>query len=166
MSITFGGPAVFVADMDAARAFYETVLGQQVLFAVENSYTAYASGFSLWQHHSAESLVLGRGADGPPTPQGRDNFEMYFETEELDDAWERVRAVCAEPLHAVREMPWGQRCFRVRDPDGHIVEVGEPMEMVVRRFLERGMPPQEVAERTMAPLEFVQAMCGCDPQPE
>lgn len=160
MSITFEGPAVFVSDMTAARTFYEQVLGQSVLFAVGDQYAAFQGGFSLWQHQSAEETVHGRKPTGAPTPQGRENFELYFETPDLPAAWERTRAACCEPIHSIREMAWGQRCFRIRDTDGHIVEVGEPMPLVIKRFLDEGMAPEAVAERTMAPIEMVRAMCG------
>jgi hypothetical protein len=56
----------------------------------------------------------------------------------------------------LREQPWGQRVFRVYDPDGHIVEIGEPMPVVIQRFLAQGMSAEEAAERTSMPLEIVQ----------
>jgi hypothetical protein len=46
--------------------------------------------------------------------------------------------------------------FRVYDPDGHIVEIGEPMPVVIHRFLAQGMSAEEAAERTSMPLEIVQ----------
>lgn len=162
MPIRFEGPAVFVSDLTASRLFYEKVLGQSVLFAVGDEYAAFEEGFSLWQHQGAAERIHGTRPTGPPEIQGRENFELYFETEDLENAWQRARATCTDPIHAVREMPWGQRCFRVRDPDGHIVEVGEPMPLVIRRFLDQGLSPEEVAKRTMAPIELVNTMCGCE----
>ena len=37
--------------------------------------------------------------------------------------------------------------IRFYDPDGHIIEVGENMAMVVRRFLAAGMTMEEVSVR-------------------
>jgi hypothetical protein len=45
------------------------------------------------------------------------------------------------------EHSWGQRAVRFRDPDGHIIEVGEDMCMVVYRFLDSGMTVAETAVR-------------------
>ena len=56
------------------------------------------------------------------------------------------------PCH---EHNWGQRCVCFYDPDRHIIEVGEPMDHVAARFLKQGMRPEQVAERTMFPLEIV-----------
>lgn len=156
MSIRFEGPAVFVSDMAAARAFYEGRLDQDVLFAVGETYTAYGSGLTLWGAAAARQMIHGTPPAEAPGPQGRDNFELYFESEDLDAAWARMDG--ARAVHPVREAPWAQRCFRVLDPDGHIVEVGEPMPLVVRRLLADGLSAEEAAERTMVPLELVKSM--------
>ena len=39
-----------------------------------------------------------------------------------------------------------------RDLDGHLIEVGEDMKMVVRRFLNTGMTMEEVSERMNVPI--------------
>ena len=44
---------------------------------------------------------------------------------------------------------------RFYDPDGHIIEVGEAMETVVKRFRDSGMTDGQVAERMDVPLEYV-----------
>lgn len=44
---------------------------------------------------------------------------------------------------------------RLYDPDKHIIEVGENIKVVCRHFLDRGMTPEEVAERMDVPLEFI-----------
>ncbi|WP_051444969.1 VOC family protein [Desulfocurvus vexinensis] len=163
--ITFEGQAVFVADMAAARAFYEQALDQQVLFEVGDQYVSYAGGLALWQLASALEAVRGEAPPSPGAPLGRDNFELYFETHDLPAAWERLARAGARPLHEMREMPWGQRCLRVQDPDGHIVEVAEPLPLVIRRFLDQGLSPEQVAERTMTTLEMVQAVAAGGAQP-
>lgn len=157
MSISFEGPAVFVADMGAARKFYENLLGLEVQFAVAEAYTAYAGGMSLWSAASASELIHGCTPAEAPGPQGRGNFELYFETDAIVEAWDIFEAAGVPIVHGVREMPWSQRCFRIQDPDGHLVEVGEPMTLVIRRLLDTGLSAQEVSDRTMAPLEMVQA---------
>ncbi|MPN40411.1 hypothetical protein SDC9_187948 [bioreactor metagenome] len=37
----------------------------------------------------------------------------------------------------------------------HIIEVGEPMESVVKRLLSEGLPVEETSKRTLMPEEFV-----------
>ena len=48
--------------------------------------------------------------------------------------------------------------MRFFDPDGHIIEVGENVKTVCRRFLDSEMSPEQVAERMDVPLKFVK---GC-----
>ena len=48
---------------------------------------------------------------------------------------------------------WGQRVIRFYDLDGHIVEVGEDMKMVIKRFLASGMTMEEVSVKMDASME-------------
>ena len=60
-----------------------------------------------------------------------------------------------EYVHPVKEHSWGQRVVRFYDPDKHIIEVGENMKTVCRRFLDSGMSLEQTAERMDVPVEFV-----------
>ena len=85
------------------------------------------------------------------------NFELYFEEKQFGEFLERLRGYDgAELIHDAREYPWGQNVIRFYDPDKHIIEVGESMASVIRRFRGQGLAPEEIAERTQHPLEFVE----------
>lgn len=58
------------------------------------------------------------------------------------------------------EHRWGQRVVRFYDPDLHIIEVGEKMGTVCRRFLDGGMTVKEVAVRMDVPADFVTSCVG------
>jgi len=153
MPIRFHSPCIFVADLERARAFYEDVLGQTPTLVLDG-YAMYPA-FALWRTDTARRHVYDETpADPPAGPMGRDNFELYFEAEALDAAWDRI-APRAGAIHPLKTQPWGQRCFRVKDPDGHIVEVAEPMETVVRRMAATGKTEQEIVAATMMPPPFV-----------
>ncbi len=157
MRISFEGPAVMVRDVAACREFYEGLLGQEVLFAVGENYVAYATKFSLWAQGCAAENIYGAAAPAAVERQGMEVFELYFETEELDAAWDKLGQT-APVVHGIREQPWGQRMFRVRDPEGNVVELGEPMPFVARRFLGQGLSPEETSQRTMLPLPLILAI--------
>ena len=53
----------------------------------------------------------------------------------------------------VTEHSWGQRVIRFYDPDGHIIEVGEDMKMVIKRFLASGMTMEEISVKMDASVE-------------
>ncbi|MCM0756821.1 VOC family protein [Desulfovibrio aminophilus] len=154
MSVRYKAPAVFVPDMAAARAFYEGVLGQTVVMDL-GVYMVFAGEFSLWQKDAAREMIFGKAGTAFSFEPG--GLELYFECPEPEAALERVRAASAPLVHGMVEQPWGQRCFRVLDPCGHLVEVAEPMFVVVRRALAEGSE-QEASRKTMMPLEYVQAV--------
>ncbi len=60
----------------------------------------------------------------------------------------------------MKEHPWGQRVVRFRDPDGHIIEVGERMTAVCRRFLDSGLTPEQTASRMDVPVDYVRERMG------
>ena len=53
------------------------------------------------------------------------------------------------------EHSWGQRVVRLYDPDKHIIEVGENLKMVCKRFINTGMTVEQVAKRMDVPIDYV-----------
>jgi catechol 2,3-dioxygenase-like lactoylglutathione lyase family enzyme len=149
----FRCPLVAVEDMAASRAFYETVLEQEVALDFGANIT-FRGGFALQTRSSWAEFIDRREED---VSRGSSDFELYFEEEEFDALLERLQAHVLDYVHLVREYPWGQRVVRFYDPDRHIVEVGESMASVVRRFVTQGLTPEETAQRTQHPLDFVRA---------
>ena len=84
------------------------------------------------------------------------NFQIYFEVENLDEIFDEMKSISGlQWVHEIKEYPWGQRDIRIYDPDKHIVEIAEDMNTVIKRFFSQGMSSEEVAKRTMFPLEVV-----------
>jgi quercetin dioxygenase-like cupin family protein len=46
--------------------------------------------------------------------------------------------------------------MRLYDPDGHVIEIGEPMDITVRRFHQQGWSVERIAEKTGMPHEFIE----------
>lgn len=158
MDITFQSAVIFVQDVDTSRHFYEGLLGQQVLMD-HGPNVGFAGGFAIWQADHARQ-IMGQQPPGEPRPLGRGNLELYFETGDIETAVARLMDADVPVVHPLREQPWGQRVIRFYDPDGHIVEIGEPMPAVVGRFLGQGLSVDEVAQRTSMPLEIVQQIAA------
>jgi uncharacterized glyoxalase superfamily protein PhnB len=51
---------------------------------------------------------------------------LYFETNQLDAAFARLKNK-VRLVHPIERQSWGQRVFRFYDPDGHVIEIGEPL---------------------------------------
>ncbi len=138
--------------MEVSRAFYEEVLGQKVGYDLGEN-VSFEGGFAIHLRSHFSGLVGIRESD---VVSGSHNAELYFEEDDLDAFLERLKGMdSVKYVHGVIEQPWGQRAIRLYDPDLHIVEVGEPMESVARRFLGRGFSVEETARRISTPEEFV-----------
>jgi catechol 2,3-dioxygenase-like lactoylglutathione lyase family enzyme len=159
MAIRYCSAVLFVKDIPASRHFYEDLLGQQVEMDL-GANVGYVGGFAIWEIGSASSMIFRRDPEGEDR-LGRNNLELYFETEDLDGAAERLSAAGVSTVHAIYEQPWGQRALRIYDPDGHIVELGEPMPFVIQRFAAQGLTREAIQERTMMPLPMIdQVLAG------
>ena len=154
MTIQFQSSVIFVKDIEASRRFYEELLGQEVLMD-HGPNVGFVGGFAIWQVDHAYQMIFERPAS-EGQQLGRGNCELYFEADDLDAMQAQLSDAGVPFVHPVREHPWGQRVFRVHDPDGHIVELGEPMPAVIQRFLAQEMSAEEVAQRTSMPPEIVQ----------
>jgi len=61
-----------------------------------------------------------------------------------------------EIIHELKEESWGQRTIRMYDPDNYIIEVAEPMEMVIKSIHETtNMSVEEISRKTQLPIESV-----------
>jgi catechol 2,3-dioxygenase-like lactoylglutathione lyase family enzyme len=153
MKIQFQSSVIFVKDIARSRQFYEGLLQQRV--AMDHGLNVgFEAGFALWQVEHARETIFG-AADGSGS-LGQRNFEIYFETDEVETVCRQVTEAGISFVHPVIEQPWGQRVFRVYDPDGHIVVLGEPMPVVISRFVSQGMSAEAIAQRTSMPLPVVQ----------
>ena len=146
---------LFVKDMEASRKFYETVLFQEVAMDLGLN-VGYKSGLALWQQDYALTVIHGRKV----TPKKGNDLEVYFESGKIDEAYASVQSYGSELVHEIREQPWGQRVFRFHDPDGFVIEIGEPMDALVRRLSREGMTEKEIVTKTTLPAEIVRAILG------
>lgn len=145
----FVSPLIVVKDMEVSKTFYKTVLSQTVTLDLGGNVAL--EGLALQVDY--QGLV---GISNLPITHRPNDHELYFEQEDFDGFLEHLEQFAdIEYLHRAKEYPWGQRVVRFYDPDGHIIEVGESMESIFRRFQKQGMSAQQIAERTMHPVDFV-----------
>lgn len=142
-------PMLVVTDIDKSVEFYNIVLGLRVVadFGANKTLTG---GLSLQTAETYREFI-----ENDNITFGGNSFEIYFEEDDFDRFLERLENCDIEYVHPVKEHSWGQRAVRFYDPDRHIIEVGENLKSVCRRFLDSGMTPEQVAERMDVPLKFV-----------
>lgn len=144
-------PMLVVTDIDKTIAFYKNVLGLQVAmdFGANKVLTG---GLALQTLDTYREFI---GTDD--ISFGGNHFEIYFEEDEFDKFANNLRNCNIQYVHPVKEHAWGQRVVRFYDPDRHIIEVGENMKTVCKRFIDSGMTPEQTAERMDVPIEYVHA---------
>lgn len=144
-------PMLVVADIERSVAFYQKVFGLRVVmdFGANKTLTG---GLVLQTAETYREFIGAREVSF-----GGNDFELYFEAEDFDQFAGKLKGCEIEYVHPVKEHSWGQRVVRFYDPDKHIIEVGEDIKVVCRRFLEGGMTPEQVAQRMDVPMKFVNA---------
>ena len=139
---------ISVSDINASRKFYQDLFGLELYqdYGINISFTC---GLSLQQEF--DWLI---GAPKETVMKRSHNMELAFETRDFDGFLEKLKEYPdIEYLGEVIEHGWGQRVVRFYDPDGHIIEVGENMKMVVERFCSTGMALEEVSVRMDVSVE-------------
>lgn len=142
-------PLLVVTDIDRSVAFYRNIFGLRVIsdFGANKTLTG---GLVLQTAETWQQFI------GDHSIQfGANNAEIYFEEDDFDQFVEKLRSCNIEYVHPIKEHSWGQRVVRIYDPDRHIIEIGENINFVCKRFLQSGMTPEQIAERMDVPLKFV-----------
>ena len=162
--ISKAGILLAVSNFETSKAFYETILEQKVEEEAEGFMVYFESGIALQAGYA--ELVAGEEVFAP-RPTGAkltmtskpNNCQVGFEVEDLEYWVAKIKAaVGIELLHDVAEYNWGQRVIRFYDYDGHIIELGECLKVVAKRFLAQGLTVEDVAERFGDSVAYVQQL--------
>ena len=155
-------PLIDVKDIQASRSFYETVMRQKLALDLGTNLSFGEDGPVFAIQLDFTGLV---GADGLSASYKGNDHELVFEEGDYDEFEEHIKQFNdIVYLHRTKEYPWGQRVMRFYDPDFHIIEVGESMESVFKKFWGQGMDIDEVAQRTGHPVDFVKRYINCSGQ--
>ena len=148
----FKNSLLVVSDMDKSVKFYKEVLGLHKIMDLGANVTL-TGGVCLQTQETWTEFI-----ENDSLFFGGNTSEIYFEEDDFDRFINKLKNLDINYVHPVKEHSWGQRVVRFYDPDGHIIEVGENIKTVCKRFLESGMTPEQTAERMDVPLKFVK---GC-----
>lgn len=142
-----------VKDIERSKLFYSDLFGLRVVTDFGEN-VILTEGLvlqekKLWEKFIERNVVVG-GNDA----------ELYFEENDIDGFLEKLEKsnLTIEYLNKCIEHDWGQRVIRIYDPDRHVIEIGESMEYVARRYLKTGMTVEQVAKKTQLPLSQVEVI--------
>jgi predicted enzyme related to lactoylglutathione lyase len=148
----FQAAVFFVSDINKSKQFYSEILEQKIV-ADFGKNVGFEGGLSIWEKNYALKTIFKDKSDDIKV--GMNNSEIYFEYSNLDKLYEKVTKTNVKIIHPIIEHPWGQRAFRIYDPDNHIIEFGESMQDVIVRLYSSGLSIEEITKKSLMPIEFV-----------
>lgn len=139
----YHGVCIAVKDINKARKFYEDLFALEV-FQDYGINISFSCGISIQQEFDMIVGIPKETISSKPH-----NMELYFEEDDFDGFVRKLELYKGINFlgKGVNEQPWGQRSIRFYDLDGHIIEVGENMKAVIKRFQNSGMTLDEVSKR-------------------
>ena len=143
------GTLIAVTDLDKSRAFYRDVLGLTITTDFGPNVTfngcIVLQTMETWIDFIKSDYVMfdNRAA------------ELYFETDNFDEILQRLESAKTEFVHPPLIHRWGQKVVRFYDPDKHIIEIGEKISSVAKRFAAEGMSAEQIAKRMGMTVDFV-----------
>lgn len=145
---------IAVKDMEKSKQFYHDVLDLDVIadFGANVILTGSIAlqTVDTWKgfiHKQESEIIFENNA-----------AELYFEEDDMDSLINKLKIYKdIDYVHPPVEHSWGQRVVRFYDLDKHIIEVGENMVMVIKRFLDSGLSIEETAARMDVPVDYIKS---------
>jgi uncharacterized glyoxalase superfamily protein PhnB len=122
-------PLITVTRLKESRDFFVRCFHMSVVFE--------ASWVVMLAHEDGGSIAVGlMTADHPSEPPGPETFDgkgmiLTFQVDDAAAAYARLQVLDAPIVYDLKEEPWGQRRFMLRDPSGIGVDVVEQVQPAV-----------------------------------
>jgi predicted enzyme related to lactoylglutathione lyase len=152
VSMNFQLVLLAVKNVEVFKRFYGELFDQTLTLDLGKNVT-FSGGFAIQEDFawltdiSAESMV-----------QKSNNMELYFEVDDFEDFIQKVQAYPnVNYVHQPKMYEWKQRVVRIYDPDCHMIEIGESMAIIARRYLSDGYSVEETSAIIQHPIEFVKS---------
>ena len=142
-------PLITILDMKLSRDFYEKVLNQKVKYDFGESVTFHGD-FAIHLQSHYKNLI-----DNKKIKSGGNNFELYFESDCIEQIVEKLKENNTSFVHELREQPWRQKVVRFYDPDKNIIEIGETLEHLSFRLRKEYLSYEQISKITNMPIDFV-----------
>jgi len=142
---------ITVSDIIRSRNFYENILNQKVKFDFGANVTFHGD-FAIHLKSHFQELI-----GNQEIKSGGNNFELYFEYDEVQQIVEKLKVNNVVFVHEIREQPWRQKVVRFYDPDKNMVEIGESLEYLSYRLHNEGLSTDQISKITSMTEEFVYA---------
>jgi catechol 2,3-dioxygenase-like lactoylglutathione lyase family enzyme len=145
----FHSSVIFVDNIEKAKYFYIKILNQEIEHDFGKN-VILKRGLTIWEVQ-AEHIINKK----LKTYDKSNQFELYFETDFIEDVYKKLKKENIEFLHEIQEEPWGQRTIRFFDYDKHLIEIGESLKIFVNNMYNAGLSVNRISEKSGIPLETV-----------
>ncbi|ENK1244588.1 glyoxalase/bleomycin resistance/dioxygenase family protein [Clostridium botulinum] len=142
-----------VKNVNVSKQFYAELFDQKVILDLGKNVT-FSGGFAIqedfaWLTDLPSDYVMEKS----------NNMELYFEVDDFETFIQKIKKYGnIEYVHQPKKHEWQQRVVRIYDPDHHIIEIGESMAVIAKRYLDEGYSVEETSKIIQHPIEFVE-MC-------
>lgn len=103
---------IHAADLDAAKAFYQDILGLDILMDHD-----WIRTYGNEARMKLQLSVATQGGSGTPVP------DLSIEVDDVEKAYSLFTAAGFKIEYEIVNEPWGVRRFYVRDPFGKLVNI-------------------------------------------
>ncbi|WP_139997434.1 VOC family protein [Paenibacillus paridis] len=103
---------IYTKDLDAAKCFYQDVLGLDVMMD-----HGWIKTYGLNEEMSIQISFASQGGSDAPTP------DLSIEVDDVDAAFEGMKKAGFLIEYGPVNEPWGVRRFYVRDPFGKLINI-------------------------------------------
>lgn len=108
---------IVAEDIEKAKEFYHDLFGLNVVRDFGEN-VILSEGLVLQERKTWERLINASAVVGNAS-------ELFFEVCSFDAFVQKVREKQATVVAEPTENSWGRRVIRLKDPDGHLIEVAE-----------------------------------------
>jgi catechol 2,3-dioxygenase-like lactoylglutathione lyase family enzyme len=122
----FDYTVLIVDDLDRALAFYVDVLGIELNHR-SGPFAQLKTGDTRLAFYERAAMQETLGIPLEPPAENAPGFEIGFYVANVDNAYAELVVSGAKAVTPPADRAWGQRTAYVRDPDGHLVELVEPL---------------------------------------
>ena len=131
---------IVVKDIEKSKRFYHDLFGLDMV--LDNDGNMILTEGLVLQDEKIWKKFLGKDI----IPKNN-SCALYFEEQNMEAFIEKLETLYPSIQYVNRLMvhSWGQKVIRFYDLDGHLIEVGENMKMVIQRFLNAGMTIEEIS---------------------
>jgi uncharacterized glyoxalase superfamily protein PhnB len=109
---------IITEELERMCDFYQQILQIAPEIYRDNyvMFTTATATLALWRQSEAEQYGLA-------TMRGAANASVLieFEVDHVDTAYSRLQRMPIEWVQELRTLPWGQRAFYIRDPEGNVI---------------------------------------------